>query len=175
MESEPHQVSQQLLASLADPSVLTTAQLLRVVASERALTDSQLEVLRERLSGMDRATELLNETVNRVPTALQEAISHVRELIDLGSLSIDKEFAGRDKAIEAALAAQEKQADKSETTTGKLIENLAGQLADLKDRVVRIESIKTGGQQAYAGIYAAVAFAGLVVGAVVGIVIAVNQ
>jgi hypothetical protein len=79
---------------------LTTEELRRDVSALR-------EILQARLDGMDRATSLLSETVNRTPTQIQTEISHVRELIQekLGSLggqaeekfaSIALQFAERD-------------------------------------------------------------------------------
>jgi primosomal protein N' len=79
---------------------LTTEELRRDVSALR-------EILQARLDGMDRATELLSETVNRTPTQIQTEISHVRELIQekLGSLggmaeekfkSIELQFVERD-------------------------------------------------------------------------------
>jgi hypothetical protein len=63
------------------PPYLTTEELRRDVSALR-------EILQARLDGMDRATALLSETVNRTPTQIQTEIAHVRELIQekLGSL-----------------------------------------------------------------------------------------
>src|ERR1700687_2874787 len=75
------------------------------------------EILQARLDGMDRATALLSETVNRTPTVIQVEISHVRELIQekLGTLggsaeekfkSIELQFTERDvRTNQAAIAA----------------------------------------------------------------------
>jgi hypothetical protein len=65
------------------------------------------EILTTRLDGIDRATSLLSETVNRTPTQIQTEIAHVRELMTekLGSLggqaeekfrSIEQRFDERD-------------------------------------------------------------------------------
>jgi len=40
------------------------------------------EILTARLDGMDRATALLSETVNRTPTVIQTEIAHLRELME---------------------------------------------------------------------------------------------
>jgi hypothetical protein len=74
------------------------------------------KILTARLDGMDRATSLLSETVNRTPTAIQTEISHLRELINekLGSLggqaeekfkSIELQFAERDVRTSQGAAA----------------------------------------------------------------------
>jgi hypothetical protein len=95
-----------------DPSRLTTDQLRRELSGLR-------EVLTARLDGMDRATTLLSETVNRTPTVIQTEIAHVRELIQekLGTLggqaeekfkSIELQFVERDvRTGQAATAAGE--------------------------------------------------------------------
>jgi hypothetical protein len=90
-------------------SRLTTEELRRDVSALR-------EILQARLDGMDRATELLSETVTRTPTQIQTEISHVRELIQekLGSLggqaeekfaSIELQFVERDVRTNQAATA----------------------------------------------------------------------
>jgi O6-methylguanine-DNA--protein-cysteine methyltransferase len=92
-----------------DPTTLTTEQLRRELSGLR-------EILTARLDGMDRATTLLDETVNRTPTIIQTEISHVRELMTekLGSLggqaeekfsSIQLQFSERDVRTEQAATA----------------------------------------------------------------------
>jgi chromosome segregation ATPase len=126
-----------------DPTALTTQQLRRELSGLR-------EVLTARLDGMDRATELLSETVNRTPTVIQTEISHLRELMDEQFKSIALQFSERDvrtnqaatasaQALAAALqAAKEavfeqaqaaaKAADKTETSTSKQIDLLLSQI-----------------------------------------------
>lgn len=92
-----------------DPTTLTTEQLRRELSALR-------EVLVTRLEGMDRATDLLSQTVNRTPTVIQTEISHLRELMNekLGSLggqaeekfaSIGLQFAERDIRTQQASTA----------------------------------------------------------------------
>jgi hypothetical protein len=91
------------------PPYLTTEELRRDVSALR-------EILQARLDGMDRATVVLSETVNRTPTAIQTAISNLRELTEekLGSLSgqyeekfrsIEKQFTERDVRTDQAATA----------------------------------------------------------------------
>lgn len=130
-----------------DPTVLTTEALARAVTAERDYLNAQLEVLRERLRGIDRATELLNETVNRVPTDLQREITHLRELTEERDRSVQTQFRERDTrqeresrdnkvAVDAAFAAQKEAAreqnnsntlaiNKSEQATTETIAKLA--------------------------------------------------
>ena len=160
------------------PSVaLTTEQLLRTAQAERDYVDGKIEVIEERLSGMDRATELLSETVNKVPTEVQREVGNLATVVGEQLKSVDKQFGERDTrsereardnklAVDAAFAAQEKQAvaesvsnqkaiDKSEVATNKAIDKLAelfesrvgglsDSLSDLKTRVQAIESSKQG-------------------------------
>src|SRR5579859_1583848 len=84
-----------------DPTVLTTAQLLRELAALR-------ELVFIRLDGMDKATTLLSETVNRTPTVIQTEISHVRELIDERFDGVSRQFEDRDvRTAQAAKAGKE--------------------------------------------------------------------
>lgn len=107
-----------------DPTLLTTAQLRQELGALR-------EIIESRLDGMDRATELLSETVNRTPTVIQTEISHVREL--------DSErFSGVSQRFQASERAQEK----AEENTARRFDGLAewregvsDQLAEFPNRV----------------------------------------
>lgn len=81
-----------------DPTLLTTQQLLRELAALR-------ELVFTRLDGMDKATSLLSETVNRTPTVIQTEIKHVRELLEERFAGIDKQFHERDVRTEQAATA----------------------------------------------------------------------
>jgi cation transport regulator ChaB len=130
-----------------DPTILTTEALARAIASERDFVIGQLGIRDERLRGIDTATRVLNETVNRVPTDMQKEIQHVREITDEKFDSVGTQFKERDTrseresrdnklAVDAAFAAQEKQAaaqnksnaeaiNKSEIATAETINKLA--------------------------------------------------
>jgi cation transport regulator ChaB len=128
-----------------DPTFLTTEALARGLASERDYVDGQLDVLRERLRGIDIATRLLNETVNRVPTDVQREVSHLRELDEEKFSSVQKQFAERDTrsereskdnkvAVDAAFAAQKEAAAKQDESNLKAID---------KSEKATTETIKT--------------------------------
>ena len=139
--------SQQTPKTEPDPTVLTTQQLDRGLEAERDYVDGVVAVIEQRLSAMDRATELLNETVNRVPTALQVAIANLRELHEEKFKSVALQFAERDTrseresrdnkvAVDAAFAAQKEAAseqnksntlaiDKSERATAETLNKQA--------------------------------------------------
>jgi len=153
-----------------DPTVLTTAQLLREQAALR-------ELIETRLDGMDTATMLLSETVNRTPTIIQTEIAHVRELM-AGELSrmtqiseerlkgIELQFTERDvrteqaakagkDALDAALKSQKElvaqqneanraEAAKTESNFAKLIEAQSARTDELKERIDRGEGSTAG-------------------------------
>jgi cation transport regulator ChaB len=115
-----------------DPTVLTTEQLLRTAQAERDYVDGRIDVITERLSGMDRATELLSETVNRVPTETQKEIEHLGSLVTERFDSIKIQFKERDTrseresrdnkvAVDAAFAAQKESAAKQDESNAKAI------------------------------------------------------
>jgi hypothetical protein len=56
-----------------DPTVLTTQQLVREIAALREIVDA-------RLDGMDKASVLLDEQVQRIPGFLDQHIDHLKEL-----------------------------------------------------------------------------------------------
>jgi hypothetical protein len=153
-----------------DPTILTTAQLLREQAALR-------ELIETRLDGMDTATTLLSETVNRTPTIIQTEIAHVRELM-AGELSrmtqiseerlkgIELQFTERDvrteqaakagkDALDAALKSQKElvaqqneanraEAAKTESNFAKLIEAQSARTDELKERIDRGEGSTAG-------------------------------
>jgi anti-sigma28 factor (negative regulator of flagellin synthesis) len=133
-----------------DPTLLTTQQLLRELSSLR-------EIFETRLNGMDKANEVLSETVNRTPTAIQTAVANLREvyderfssvqqqIADLGIIrdqkfmSIAQQFVERDvrteqaatastQALAAALQAAAKAADKTELSFTKQIDQIQLQI-----------------------------------------------
>ena len=132
---------------IPDPTILTTQQIDRGLAAERDYVNAQLDVLRQRFSDTDRATQVLEETVNRLPTDVQTAVLHVRELADEKHASIAQQFHERDirseresrdnkVAVEAAFAAQKEAAheqnksntlaiDKSERATAETLNKQA--------------------------------------------------
>jgi uncharacterized protein YicC (UPF0701 family) len=129
-----------------DPTVLTTEAIIRAVESERDYVNGKFDVLRERLNGMDTATELLSETVTRVPTDTQQAVDNLKAVVDERFSSIVTQFKERDTrseresrdnkvAVDAAFAAQKEAAseqnkantkaiDKSEEATNEAINKL---------------------------------------------------
>jgi hypothetical protein len=154
-----------------DPSFLTTQQLLRELSSLR-------EIFETRLSAMDRAAEVLSETVNRTPTAIQTAVSNLREVYDERFKSVAQQFAERDvrteqaatasaSALAAALqAAKEavfeqaqaaaKAADKTETSTSKqidlLLAQIKGQGETFNDRLAELKERIDRGEGSDAGV-----------------------
>jgi hypothetical protein len=83
-----------------DPTLLTTQQLLRELASLR-------EILETRLDAMDQAARVLEQTVNRTPTLLQSAITGVREVYDERFTSMQRQFAERDIRTEQTATARD--------------------------------------------------------------------
>lgn len=118
---------------MPDPTVLTTEALARGLNAERDYVDGQIGVLVERLSGIDRATELLSNTVNRVPTETQQAIGNLQAVQDERFSSIATQFQERDTrqereardnkvAVDAAFAAQKEAAAKQDESNAKAID-----------------------------------------------------
>jgi len=157
---------------IPDPTLLTTQQVQREIASLK-------EIIFTRLDANDKAVQLLHEDVTRVPTDTDKQIAHLKELHQEKFESIVKQFSERDArmdreaasnktSLDAALQAAEKAVNKqnetfalsinkSENATNKSMEQMAAlihtsnnalesKISDLKDRVTIIEG-KTSGQQ----------------------------
>jgi hypothetical protein len=115
---------------------------------------------------MDKAADVLSETVNRTPTAIQSAIANVRGVYDERFASIAQQFAERDvradradrggkEAIDAALLAakelfnQQNEANraealKTEQNFTKQIDAQAARIDELKERIDRGEGQSSG-------------------------------
>jgi hypothetical protein len=155
---------------IPDPTVLTTQQLQREVASLK-------EIIFTRLDANDKAVQLLHQDVTRVPTDTDKQIAHLKELHNEKFISIENQFKERDVRMEqearnnkisldAALQAAEKAVNKqnetfalsinkSENATNKQIDQqaalihtsnnaLESKISDLKDRVTIIEGKSSG-------------------------------
>ena len=68
------------LVPVPDPTALTTDLVERGLASERTLVEAKLDILRQRLDGIDKATIIFNETLTRVPTDVDKQVGNLKEL-----------------------------------------------------------------------------------------------
>lgn len=115
--------------SFADPSALTTQALLREITSLEKLTA-------QRMDAIEKAVTVAHENLVRVPTEVDKAIGHLKEVMvvkfettEERFSSIHTQFRERDvrveqtakdtkTAVDAALAAQEKSAGKQAESFG---------------------------------------------------------
>jgi chromosome segregation ATPase len=162
---------------IVDPStVATDAAMVRALAAERDYVDGKIAALLARLDSMDEATKVLHETVTRTPTDIQQAVGHLKELMEEKFVSVQTQFRERDTRseresrdnaikVDAAFAAQKEAAakeaesntraiEKSERATEKVIDALNSKIDDLKERLGRVEGVKEGGTNVIAGLYA---------------------
>jgi hypothetical protein len=115
-----------------DPTVLTEARIERASQAHRDYVDGQIGILAERLDAIDKATSLLAETVNRVPTEVVKEITSHAKVVDERFESIKTQFRERDirsereardnkVAVDAAFAAQKESAAKQDESNAKAI------------------------------------------------------
>jgi hypothetical protein len=191
---------------LLDPSALTTQQILREVHSLEKLTS-------QRMDAIEKAVEVAHDDLVRVPTEVQKAVGNLNELMlekfettEVKFQRIQTQFEERDLraehtardakiAVDAALAAQEKQQNKqtesfslsiakSEAATAKQIDQqgqllvtatkaLSDKIDDVKDRLTRIEGegrgLKAAETTQQTSNMSVVSIVGLVVGTLIGI------
>jgi hypothetical protein len=109
-----------------DPTLLTTQQLLRELAGLK-------EIVFTRLDAMDKAVELFDMNLTRVPTETDKAIEHLKELHEEKFTSVQTQFKERDVrveqtardtkvAVDAALQAAEKAVGKQNESFALSIE-----------------------------------------------------
>jgi hypothetical protein len=122
---------------IPDPTNATEERVQRASKGERDYTDGKIELISTRIDGIDRATALLSETVNRVPTETQREVGHLSSLVDERFSSIQIQFKERDTrqeresrdnkvAVDAAFAAQ-KEAAASQDKANREMTAAAGQ------------------------------------------------
>lgn len=125
--------SQRVPDTQPDPTVYVQEAIDRASKAEREWVMSQLAVRDQRLRDIDKATEVLNETVNRTPTDIQKEILHLRELTSEHFDSIALQFQERDvraereardnaKVVDVAFAAQKEAAQKQDDANAKAID-----------------------------------------------------
>src|SRR6478672_11107389 len=76
-----------------DPTTLTTAALLREIASLK-------EIVFTRLDAMDRAMMVFSDAITRAPTDVDKQIAHLKELHQEKFESIVKQFSERDARMD---------------------------------------------------------------------------
>jgi len=153
-----------------DPTTLTTAQLLRELGALR-------ELVFVRLDAMDKATELLDETVHRTPTEIQTQVGHLKSVHEERFRSIALQFIERDtrtdqaakaskEALDAALLAAKElvaqqneanaqAADKAEQSTIKQIDQIGNRIETMQkaldDRLTELKERIDRGEGADSG------------------------
>jgi len=80
------------LSHPADPSLLTTQLMLREVAALKAIFDERFDSITVRLVAMDKAQNLFETNLTRVPTEVDKQISHVREVVDKMFSTVEERF-----------------------------------------------------------------------------------
>lgn len=87
-----------------DPTVLTTQQLQREIATSREVVETLVRGIREvfetRLDGMDVAVVLLQQAKDRLPSLIDDAVRQLQEVHEEKFSSIKTQFAERDTRTE---------------------------------------------------------------------------
>jgi hypothetical protein len=151
--------------SAPDPSTLTTQQLMRSIQAERDYVNGQVAVLMERLTGIDKATELRLQGITDIPIQIAEKVDHLAALMNERFNSVEKQFDERDTrsereskdnkvAVDAAFAAQKEAAseqnksntlaiDKSERATAETLNKQADLFKSTTDALAdKIDDLK---------------------------------
>jgi hypothetical protein len=90
-----------------DPTILTTQQLYREIAASREIIEANIGKIETRLDGMDTATELNKQQVDKIPCLIDDKIRQLKTLTEekfAGMMekfhSIDVQFKERDTRTE---------------------------------------------------------------------------
>jgi plasmid stability protein len=151
---------------IPDPTKLTTDAVNQAVKLAKEYTDLRIATILQRLTDMDRATAVLDETVHRTPTEIQREVSHLKELvfaeIEAARRGLTVAEQEREKAAQSLSAEREKAAQalavslSREITAGNVqlrdhVDQQVGQLRSLIESVRREAAlIQTASEQAVA-------------------------
>jgi hypothetical protein len=129
-----------------DPTILTTQQLLREVASVR-------EILESRLNGMDKAISLLQAAVDRSPTIPQIYAEFTEKFVAVQQLLKDRDvkleqvtqnfYIAKDTAL---LAAKEAVTEQNKTTRAAISADLAGMSKIIDSLQLRLDNMRPVGE-----------------------------
>jgi len=181
-----------------DPSVITTAQIDKVRVELRADYRDKIaalqEILSTRLDAMDKASIILAENVNRVPTLLDREVLRVVDMLKRSEELTNEKFAGvaqqfkerdtrsdQDKAvsstaISAALSALKELIALQNTNTTKQVDSILALLAStnnaLNDKVAvingRLDRGEGGSKAGAANLATAISIGAVVVSIIIG-------
>jgi hypothetical protein len=142
-----------------DPSIVTSEAMDRRV-------DTAIAVVIARMDGMQKAVDVFQSDLTRVPTQLDRAISGLRELMESKLEGSDKErqalmrliflkidevearvkqhWAESKEAVDSAFIAAKETTNKIETSFTKTIDGQQQWISDLKERLTAVENRSAG-------------------------------
>jgi hypothetical protein len=173
--------------ALTNPIALSPEQLYRELTALR-------EIIETRLDAIDRATEIFQQNLTRVPTDVDKQISQLKELHEVKFEHVQSQFASRDVAVNAAFAAAKEAVAaqnlasaaailKAETATGKELDGVkaliftSGQAQDdkistINARLDRGDGATTKGSQSLNTTLVVIMIIATVVSGIVGAIMA---
>lgn len=124
------QILQRGSVPVPDPTKLTTDAV-------KSLEEKMTNLFETRLAGVDKELTRLAAALEKRPEAIVTEIGHLNDLVNEKLKAVHEQFVNRDRAIEAALAAQKESVreqnksnseatEKSESSFEKRIESLTG-------------------------------------------------
>jgi hypothetical protein len=131
------------LLPIPDPSALSTLAIDKAAQAERDYVNGQLDVIRERLAGIDKATIIFNDTLTRVPTDTDKAVGALKELAWVRFDAVDKVFEQNEKqqVRESTANAQALAAALSAAKELVSVQNTSNSLAIQKSESSTVETI----------------------------------
>jgi hypothetical protein len=150
-----------------DPTTLTTQALDRQLEQTQQLVETKLEVVRTRIDAIDRATEIFQDSLVRVPTDVDKQVGNLRALHDerfnsvttqiaAGFDSVTLQFEERDKrgeresrdnkvAVDAAFAAQKEAASEQNKSNTLAISKSEAATSETINKLEQLVSANIGG------------------------------
>ena len=129
-------------------------QLARAIQSERDFNSARWDTLKQMIADRDQAISVLNDTVNKVPTEVQQAVVSLQALMTERFSSIELQFKERDTrqvrestdnkvAVDAAFAAQKESALAQDTSNAKAISKSEAATTEAISKLGELQSTTT--------------------------------
>jgi hypothetical protein len=145
-------IPQRELRPVPDPSVLTTAQLLREIDNVGRILRAEMAVIQEQISGDRQVNQVRSRATEEQFAAIEawrkeqkvDTKTAVDAALTAASTAVREQTTAGEKAIAKSEASASEQSKLQAATFAAELKGISVVLSDVKDRVTKIEAMKTG-------------------------------
>lgn len=147
-----------------DPTLLTTQQLLRELARAQEYNDAERRVILERIVRIEEVAQVRAQSIDNQFAAIEawrkeqkvDTKTAVDAALTAASTAVREQTAAGEKAIAKSEASASEQGKLQAATFTAELRGLNLVVTDVKDRVTKLEAMKSGAKESQAGLIAIV-------------------